>query len=113
MGTVPQTGRVHPVQLHLPELRTPLQADLPGGDRQLQAVRMPEKASGTVRNVRIFPKTYLRQHRTIASADLSGSFAPFLQFQKREIHTVFPDFPNFLRKQNLSLSALADLIRAS
>ena len=34
----------------------------------------------------------LRQHRTIASADLSGSFAPFLQFQKREIHTVFPRF---------------------
>ena len=32
------------------------------------------------------------QHRTIASADLSGSFAPFLQFQKREIHTVFPRF---------------------
>ena len=34
----------------------------------------------------------LRQHRTIASADLSGSFVPFLQFQKREIHTVFPHF---------------------
>ena len=36
--------------------------------------------------------TTFRQHRTIASADLSGSFAPFLQFQKREIHTVFPRF---------------------
>ena len=34
----------------------------------------------------------IRQHRTIASADLSGPFAPFLQFQKREIHTVFPRF---------------------
>ena len=31
-------------------------------------------------------KELLRQHRTIASADLSGSFAPLLQFQKREIH---------------------------
>ena len=37
-------------------------------------------------------ESVLRQHRTIASADLSGSFAPFLQFQKREIHTVFPRF---------------------
>ena len=36
-----------------------------------------------------------------------------MQFGKSEIHTVFLDFPNFLRKQNLSLSALADLIRAS
>ena len=36
-----------------------------------------------------------------------------MQFGKSEIHTVFLDFPNFLRKQNFSLSALADLIRAS
>ena len=36
-----------------------------------------------------------------------------MQFGKSEIHTVFLDSPNFLRKQNLSLSALADLIRAS
>ena len=52
---------------------------------------------------------FLRQHRTIASADLSGSFAPFLQFQKREIHTVFPRFWNFELAQNLSLSFLAEL----
>ena len=51
----------------------------------------------------------IRQHRTIASADLSGSFAPFLQFQKREIHTVFPRFWNFELAQNLSLSFLAEL----
>ena len=51
----------------------------------------------------------LGQHRTIASADLSGSFAPFLQFQKREIHTVFPRFWNFELAQNLSLSFLAEL----
>lgn len=89
MGTVPQSGRAHPVQLHLPELRTPLQADLPGGDRQLQAVRMPEKASGTVRNVRIFPKTYLNRkmlcqtagelHR-IALVRSVYSFCGFVQF---------------------------------
>ena len=34
----------------------------------------------------------IRQHRTNASADLSGSFAPVLPFQKWEIHTVFPHF---------------------
>ena len=43
----------------------------------------------------------------------SGSFAPIMQYEKREIHTVFPHFPHFLLEQNLSLSALADLIRAS
>ena len=51
----------------------------------------------------------LRQHRTIASADLSGPFAPVLQFQKREIHTVFPRFRNFELAQNLSLSFLVEL----
>ena len=51
----------------------------------------------------------LWQHRTIASADLSGSFAPVPQFQKREIHTVFPHFRNFEPAQNLSLSFLAEL----
>ena len=43
-------------------------------------------------NTQEYEKLKLGQHRTIASADLSGSFAPFLQFQKREIHTVFPRF---------------------
>ena len=51
----------------------------------------------------------LRQHRTITSADLSGSFAPVLQFQTRKIHTVFPRFRNFELAQNLSLRFLAEL----
>ena len=51
----------------------------------------------------------LRQHRTITSADLNGSFAPVLQFQKRKIHTVFQRFRNFELAQNLSLSFLAEL----
>ena len=55
----------------------------------------------------------LRQHRTITSADLSGSFAPVLQFPKREIHTVFPRFGNFVLAQNLSLSFLAKLCGAA
>ena len=43
----------------------------------------------------------------------SGSFALTAQFEKQEIHTVFLCFPNLLSNQNLSLSALADLFRAS
>ena len=43
--------------------------------------------------ISVLTKAYnLRQHRTNASSDLSGSFAPVLQFQKWEIHTVFPHF---------------------
>ena len=34
------------------------------------------------------PENRLRQHRTIASASLRRLFAPLLQFEKREIHTV-------------------------
>ena len=33
--------------------------------------------------------SYQRQHRTIASASLRRLFAPLLQFEKPEIHTVF------------------------
>jgi len=36
-----------------------------------------------------------------------------MQFEKLEIHPVFLRFPNFYPWQNLSPSALADLIRAS
>ncbi|MBR2047751.1 MAG: hypothetical protein IJ960_04055, partial [Oscillospiraceae bacterium] len=46
-----------------------------------------------------------------AAAD--GSFDPTFQFENREIHKVFLRFPNFNLGQNLSPSALADLIRAS
>ena len=53
--------------------------------------------------------TDIRQHRTNASADLSGSFAPVPQFPKWEIHTVFQNSWNFESAQNLSLSFLADL----
>ena len=42
-----------------------------------------------------------------------GSFAPAVQFEKLEIHPVFLRFPNFHLVQNLSPSALVDLIRAS
>ena len=54
-----------------------------------------------------------RQHRTIASADISESFVPILQFEKLEIHKVFLRFPNFILEQNLSLLSLAELCGAA
>ena len=42
-----------------------------------------------------------------------GSFSPAVQFEKLEIHPVFLRFPNFHLVQNLSPSALVNLIRAS
>ena len=45
-----------------------------------------------------------------SSAVLSGSFAPTVQFEKLEIHTVFRRFSNFHSCQNLSLITLADFI---
>ena len=52
---------------------------------------------------------HLRQHRTIASASLRRLFAPLLQFEKREIHTVFLRFPNFELGQKSCLRLLAEL----
>jgi len=46
-------------------------------------------------------------------AAAGGSFTPAVQFEKLEIHPVFLRFPNFHLVQNLSPSALVDLIRAS
>ena len=43
------------------------------------------------------------------SVVISGSFAPTLQFEKREIHKVFLRFPNFDLCQNLSLLTFAKL----
>ena len=51
----------------------------------------------------------LRQHRTIASASLRRLFAPLLQFEKREIHTVFLRFPSFELGQKSCLRLLAEL----
>ena len=51
----------------------------------------------------------LRQHRTIAPSSLSRLFAPLLQFQKWEIHTVFLHFRNFELEQKFWLRLLAEL----
>ena len=44
------------------------------------------------------------------SAVVSGSFAPTVQFEKLEIHTVFLRFSNFHLGQNFSLTTLANSI---
>ena len=59
------------------------------------------------------PSPKLRQHRTIASASLRRLFAPLLQFEKREIHTVFLRFPNFELGQKSCLRLLAELRSAA
>ena len=56
---------------------------------------------------------YTREPLNKSSSAAAESFAPAMQFRKQEIHTVFLCFLNFYLGQNLSASALADLIRAS
>ena len=51
----------------------------------------------------------LGQHRTIVPASLSRLFAPLLQFEKWEIHTVFLHFSNFELEQKSWLSLLVKL----
>ena len=52
---------------------------------------------------------YLGQHRAIVSVSRSRLFAPLLQFEKREIHTVYLRFPNFKLSQKSRLGLLAKL----
>ena len=52
---------------------------------------------------------YLRQHRIMEAADFGGSFAPIVQYEKWEIHPVFPHFSYFRLRQNLSPNFLAPL----
>ncbi|HBK26524.1 MAG TPA: hypothetical protein DDY90_07395 [Clostridiales bacterium] len=49
------------------------------------------------------------QHRTIVSASLSRLFAPLLQLEKPEIHTVFFRFGDFELRQKSWLRLLAEL----
>ena len=48
-----------------------------------------------------------------SAAALGGSFAATFRFENLEIHKVFLRFSNLDLRQNLSLTALADLFRAS
>ena len=51
----------------------------------------------------------LRQHRTMGATGFGGSFAPIVQYEKWEIHPVFPHFSYFRLCQNLSPNLLAPL----
>ena len=51
----------------------------------------------------------LGQHRTMGAAGFGGSFAPIVQYEKWEIHRVFPHFPYFRWGQNLTPNLLAPL----
>ena len=45
----------------------------------------------------------------MGAAGFGGSFAPIVQYEKWEIHPVFPHFPYFRLDQNLSPNFLAPL----
>ena len=52
---------------------------------------------------------YIRQHRTMGAAGFSGSFVPIVQYEKWEIHSVFPHFLYFRSGYNRSQNLLAPL----
>ena len=55
----------------------------------------------------------LGQHRTMGAAGFGGSFAPIVQYEKWEIHKVFPHFPYFRLGQNLTPNLLVPLCGAA
>ena len=55
--------------------------------------------------------SYIGQHRTIASSSLSRLFAPLLQFEKWEIHTVFLHFRNFELEQKILPETSCRIVR--
>ena len=55
----------------------------------------------------------LGQHRTLGATASGGSFAPIVQYEKWEIHPVFPHFSYFRLCQNLSPNLLAPLCGAA
>ena len=63
--------------------------------------------------LRLFSLIFLWQHRTMGTAGFGGSFAPIVQYEKWEIHPVFPHFSYFRLCQNLSPNLLAPLCGAA
>ena len=51
----------------------------------------------------------LGQHRTMGTTGFGASFAPIVQYEKWEIHPLFPHFSYFRLCQNLSPNLLAPL----
>ena len=78
-----------------------------GKPRECEAI--PPEAIRRYCQIRIF----LGQHRTMGTAGFGGSFAPIVQYEKWEIHPVFPHFSYFRLCQNLSPNLLAPLCGAA
>ena len=77
---------------------------------------MPSAGARPVRRIGIKSRgrlSGLRQHRTMGTAGFGGSFAPIVQYEKWEIHPVFPHFPYFRSGQNLSPNLLVPLCGAA
>ena len=74
-----------------------------------------QDAEESVSNVRCEKRwsgePFLRQHRTMGTAGFGGSFVPIVQYEKWEIHPVFPHFSCLC--QNLSPNLLAPLCGAA
>ena len=59
--------------------------------------------------LRYFEEKSYRQHRTMGAAGFGRSFTPIVQYEKWEIHKVFPHFSYFRLGQNLLPNLLAPL----
>ena len=94
---------VHPV---LPDSRNPLARIC---SNIVSCFDCPRNSLSSLNTAAGAEAAVLRQHRTIVPASLSRLFAPLLQFEKREIHTVFLRFPNFELGQKSWLSLLVKL----
>ena len=68
---------------------------------------------GFVRGQGLTRKWGNKEHLTTSSATVSGSFPPTLRYRKREIHKVLLRFRYLDWSKNLSLTALADVVRCS
>ena len=80
------------------------------------AAKTARNLSATSKNcfLRFWARDFvLRQHRTMGAAGFGGSFAPIAQYEKWEIHTVFPHFSYFRLGQNLTPNLLAPLCGAA
>ena len=82
---------------------------LPGKIGNANIRNSPSDRMGSFRYAKAKSIVKKGQHRTIVSASLSRLFAPLLQLEKPEIHTVFLRFGDFELRQKSWLRLLAEL----